>query len=77
MAVTRYNQVVTNIYDISIPQLYELIEYQKQHLLFSKKIDTLAEDEKKKTITNIFKANQSITVKTGIHINNIFTNVSH
>ena len=75
--ITRNNEVVTNIYNMSIPQLYRPMAYHKQSLLFLKEIDTfiLTKNEKEKTITNIFEVNQSITVKTGIHINNIFTNV--
>ena len=51
--VTRNNQVITNIYDMSIPQLYGLIEYQKYHLLFSKEIDKLA-DEKRRKLSLIY-----------------------
>ena len=73
-ATTKVND---NINDMTVDELYKLMEQQKNHLRFMKEIDALTPNEKDETVSKIRKLKNVITAKVGMNGSNNSNNISY
>ena len=74
---TKADVSSNKVEDMSVDQLYKLMEQQKLHLKFLKEMDDLTEDEKSSIMKTIKEINHLIVRKTGIDSTNNSINVSN
>ena len=73
---TKAHTPPSKVNEMSVEELYKLMEQQKSHLRFLKEMDDLSEEEKASTMKQIKDINELIIQKTGINSTNNSINVS-
>ena len=73
---TKAHTPSSKVHEMSVEELYKLMEQQKSHLRFLKEMDDLSEEEKASTMKQIKEINELIIKKTGINSTNNSINVS-
>ena len=73
----KRNKEAQDYQNMDIDELYKLVEYQKNHLLFLKEMNMLTESEKTDSCNKIQKLNAVIGTKAGLSTNNSNNNMSH
>ena len=74
---TKVDTPTSTVDNMSIDELYKLMDQQKSHLRFLKEMDELSEEEKCDSLKKIKEINQLIVHRAGLNNTNNSTNVSH
>ena len=73
---TKANTPSSKVNEMSVEELYKLMEQQKSHLRFLKEMDDLSEEEEASTMKQIKEINILIIKKTSVNITNNSINAS-